>query len=211
MPAILSTIATQISQGGSTNIDTISSKESLQVPLPIENNCVSTVTPISTNNYTEMGHELSDSLGSVNRINFVTDKVSDLIGGKKDIAVINSQMVENVNLISTDVFGSEGNSASGSSTIMDERIVCVPTEHSNSETMEEKMEFLRSVVVNDRSLSEIRKKLKETVQHRLQLMKIPELDLLEQFPFFFTHSNLVKYIYFFSESTKLFNNLAVQQ
>lgn len=55
------------------------------------------------------------------------------------------------------------------------------------------IEFLKITVVNDANLPFIKAKIQSTLSYRWKLMKEPELDLREIFPYFFTHSTLVRW------------------
>lgn len=53
------------------------------------------------------------------------------------------------------------------------------------------LEFLKSVVVNDNTLSIFKEKLTLTLSYRINLVKDNETDLLVNFPYFFTYPELV--------------------
>lgn len=53
------------------------------------------------------------------------------------------------------------------------------------------IEFLKSAVVNEENMAEIKRRLKNTTKYRHEMMKTPEMDFLENFPYFFTDPKLV--------------------
>lgn len=53
------------------------------------------------------------------------------------------------------------------------------------------MEFLKSTVVCEENLNEIKEKLQRTMHYRHKMMKNPRIDVLESFPFFLTSPELV--------------------
>lgn len=61
-----------------------------------------------------------------------------------------------------------------------------------TERQKHDIEFLKITIVNDTNLAIIKEKLKSTMSYRLEMMKTLELDVLETFPYFFTHPSLVK-------------------
>lgn len=61
----------------------------------------------------------------------------------------------------------------------------------NDESVKADFEMLKSSLVNNENMSEIERKLKSTIEYRKKLMKIPDTDVLECFPYFFTHPQLV--------------------
>lgn len=63
------------------------------------------------------------------------------------------------------------------------------------ENEKEDTEFLRTVVVNKTNMQLIEQKLKMTIDYRKQLCKDPNTNVLVHFPYFFTHSELVIYLF----------------
>lgn len=61
-----------------------------------------------------------------------------------------------------------------------------------TEDQKKDVELLKATLVNDENMTKIKEKLLSTLSYRLAMMETPELDLLETFPYFFTHSTLVK-------------------
>lgn len=61
-----------------------------------------------------------------------------------------------------------------------------------SERQKTAIEFLKSAMVNEENMETIKEKLKFTLSYRLEMMKTPELDVLETFPYFFTNPELVR-------------------
>lgn len=59
------------------------------------------------------------------------------------------------------------------------------------EKLDAAMNFLKSVVVNDANLEEIKEKLIETMKHRHDLMKNQRMDIKETVPVFFACPELV--------------------
>lgn len=59
------------------------------------------------------------------------------------------------------------------------------------ENAKEDCNFLRTAVVNSSNREKIEEKLKATAEYRKKICADPENSLLKQFPFFFTHSDLV--------------------
>lgn len=53
------------------------------------------------------------------------------------------------------------------------------------------VDFLRTMHVNQSNMPEIIQKLKSTVDYRVKICDDVNTNLLEQFPYFFTHSDLV--------------------
>lgn len=53
------------------------------------------------------------------------------------------------------------------------------------------VESLKAIMVNAENMAEIKNKLKFTLSYRLEMMKAPELDVKESFPYFFTDPALV--------------------
>lgn len=53
------------------------------------------------------------------------------------------------------------------------------------------VESLKATIVNEENMAEIKQKLKFTLSYRLDMMKAPELDVKESFPYFFTDPALV--------------------
>lgn len=60
--------------------------------------------------------------------------------------------------------------------------------------IEEDLLFLKTSVVNEDTVDIIKLKLKETAKSRLHMMLSPKMDLIEHFPFFYTHPELVSKI-----------------
>lgn len=58
------------------------------------------------------------------------------------------------------------------------------------------VEYLKATLVNDENMTVIKQKLRSTSSYRLKMMDTLELDLLETFPYFFTHSSLVNTSFF---------------
>lgn len=54
------------------------------------------------------------------------------------------------------------------------------------------VELLKLTVVNESNMSYIEAKLQSTLSYRFKLMEIPELDLKEYFPYFFSNPTLVR-------------------
>lgn len=61
----------------------------------------------------------------------------------------------------------------------------------NESKLIECFESLKYAMVNDENRLDIETKLKNCREYRNKLLKIPETDLLESFPYFFTHPKLV--------------------
>lgn len=53
--------------------------------------------------------------------------------------------------------------------------------------------YLKSTVVSETNIAEIHKRLQRTRQQRDELVRNEATDLLEHFPFFFAHPQLVSY------------------
>lgn len=53
------------------------------------------------------------------------------------------------------------------------------------------VDWLKSTVVNEKNMVEIKKKIKLTSAHRKKLLNDMSIDPLELFPYFFTNPNLV--------------------
>lgn len=53
--------------------------------------------------------------------------------------------------------------------------------------------YLKTAVISNSNIVEVRKKLEKTRTLRDELVRAAETDLMEQFPFFFTHPQLVNY------------------
>lgn len=70
-------------------------------------------------------------------------------------------------------------------------ILSSSTQDLNEEYSMENMLYLKTVVVSADTIDEIRIKLEATRQQRDALVKNAETDLMIQFPFFFTHPQLV--------------------
>lgn len=62
-----------------------------------------------------------------------------------------------------------------------------PTE----EEMKRDIEILKTLTVSEANLNEIKEKLIATMTYRNEMMDVNELDLLENFPYFFTDPSLV--------------------
>lgn len=56
------------------------------------------------------------------------------------------------------------------------------------------LDQMKSIVVNDRNIDLIKSKLVLTVEYRTQLLKDKEVNLKEEFPYFFVSPCLVCYI-----------------
>lgn len=54
--------------------------------------------------------------------------------------------------------------------------------------------YLKKVVVNEANMPEIKQKLIETLDHRLKMLEALEIDLRTEFPYFFTHPQLVSIV-----------------
>lgn len=65
------------------------------------------------------------------------------------------------------------------------------TSNQLAEIMTEHIQYFKSVVVNDSNMPIIKSKLEATVAVRKAMMKNKRMDLLENFPFFFAHPDLV--------------------
>lgn len=68
--------------------------------------------------------------------------------------------------------------------------------HSNSSEYTEEdaridIEFLRMMVIDESNMEAIMQKLKDTIDYRKQICDDLNINLLERFPYFFTHSELV--------------------
>lgn len=61
----------------------------------------------------------------------------------------------------------------------------------NDDLAKNDFEMLKLALVNEGNISEIKLKLKSTIEYRKKLMKIPETDVLECFPYLFIHPQLV--------------------
>lgn len=60
----------------------------------------------------------------------------------------------------------------------------------------EDLNFLKCCVVNDHNMGNLKLAIERTAAHRLNMMKVVEMDLLENFPFFFACPQLVQLIFF---------------
>lgn len=68
----------------------------------------------------------------------------------------------------------------------------VPNEHATKEQIDDIIKFLQTVVVVDnKNIELIKSKLVASAARRLEMVKIPKLDFLEYFPFFFFRPTLV--------------------
>lgn len=65
----------------------------------------------------------------------------------------------------------------------------------NDEQAQEDLRFLKGVVVNDHNMNEITLKLAKTAEYRTKLLEKKEIDLRNEFPYFFTHPRLVRMFY----------------
>lgn len=54
------------------------------------------------------------------------------------------------------------------------------------------MKLFKTIVVNDKNIDLIKSKLVASTARRLELLKVPKLDFLEHFPFFFFRPELVR-------------------
>lgn len=61
----------------------------------------------------------------------------------------------------------------------------------NKEKVIEDFELLKATVVNEANMPLIKEKMVSTMKHRSELLKIPEVDLLESFPYLFLCPQLV--------------------
>lgn len=66
-------------------------------------------------------------------------------------------------------------------------------EKSTEDKAKDDCTFLRSAVVNSSNRAEIEQKLIATAEYRKKICMDPDNSLLKQFPFFFTHSDLVSH------------------
>lgn len=66
----------------------------------------------------------------------------------------------------------------------------LPQDKSQQYSMED-MLFLKTVVISPENVIEVRKRLERTRKQRDELVKNVETDLMINFPFFFTHPQLV--------------------
>lgn len=57
------------------------------------------------------------------------------------------------------------------------------------------LEILKTLIVNEENMPQIEEKLFLTMEYRLKLLEIMEVDLLETFPYFFTDPKLVCQIF----------------
>lgn len=53
------------------------------------------------------------------------------------------------------------------------------------------IEILKTLTVSDANMDQIKEKLVATMSYRLEMMNVNEIDLLENFPYFFTDPSLV--------------------
>lgn len=74
-------------------------------------------------------------------------------------------------------------------------------ENENNETEDainydpkEDVDLLLSIVVNDANMPIIHEKLRKTLYYRRKLFDDINTNLVERFPYFFTHPQLVKYV-----------------
>lgn len=61
----------------------------------------------------------------------------------------------------------------------------------SDQNITEDLEYLKSAIVNADNMDTIRKKLKSTERYRMEMVRDLNVDLLENFPFFFTHPETV--------------------
>lgn len=61
----------------------------------------------------------------------------------------------------------------------------------NDDQAQEDLRLLKGIVVNDQNMDEIKLKLAKTADYRAKILKIKEIDLRVEFPYFFTHPRLV--------------------
>lgn len=72
-----------------------------------------------------------------------------------------------------------------------------PESIQNEEDFQRDLLFLKTAVINRENLDSVKQKLKATLDHRLRMMDNKEMDLMENFPFFFSHPQLVSFFQFF--------------
>lgn len=65
----------------------------------------------------------------------------------------------------------------------------------DTDSIEDALEFLKSVVVEPQNMDSIAQKLKSTANHRKEMMRDVNIDLHENFPFFFSKPLTVIIIY----------------
>lgn len=65
------------------------------------------------------------------------------------------------------------------------------TESRSEIDFEQEVFILKSTMVNDQNIPMIKEKLIATMAYRLDMLKAPEVDLLENFPYFFSNPELV--------------------
>lgn len=58
--------------------------------------------------------------------------------------------------------------------------------------MDASMDYLKSAMVNIDNMNQIRAKLVETMDYRMELMQDPKFDIKESLPFFFVSTDLVR-------------------
>lgn len=68
----------------------------------------------------------------------------------------------------------------------------------SDEQAQEDLRFLKGAVVNDHNMNEITLKLVRTAEYRTKLLEKKEIDLRNEFPYFFTHPRLVRMAFRFS-------------
>lgn len=65
-------------------------------------------------------------------------------------------------------------------------------DQAEGQDMRDEFMLLRSTIVTDDTMNLIKDKLRMTAEYRLQLLEDQNLDLLENFPYFFTNPELVR-------------------
>lgn len=66
-----------------------------------------------------------------------------------------------------------------------------PFQHEGQKYSMDDLLYLKTVVISETNLDEVRKKLEITREHRDELVRKDTIDLMEHFPFFFTRPQLV--------------------
>lgn len=61
----------------------------------------------------------------------------------------------------------------------------------DDDSLKNDFQMLKLALVNKENIADIKNKMKSTMKYRKNLMNIPETDVLECFPYLFTHPELV--------------------
>lgn len=68
-----------------------------------------------------------------------------------------------------------------------------PESDQSDHDITEDLQFLKSVIVNPDNMNAIRQKLKSTLDSRIEMVRDLNVDLLENFPFFFSNPQTVNF------------------